>query len=108
MPFQTDTTKWRSNKDEPLAVSTTKVYKDCLNRLAKDGYDDAAAPLANQSAIIKHIDAICKSDHQKRVYLSAIFKELAPVARELKAEYIAFFDSVKPAEIKANRPAFLD
>jgi hypothetical protein len=103
MPFQTDPTKWRSNKDEPLAASTTKAYKSALDQLAKLGWDDDAALLANQGSIIKHIDAVCRSDHQKRVYLSAIFKELAPVARELKEEYIAFFDKCKPDEIRGSQ-----
>ena len=108
MPFNCDPTAWRSNKGEPLAASTTKEYKKCLDRLAKAGYDDDAALLANQRDIIKMIGEICRSDHKQRVYYSAIFKVLAPVATELKEEYRAAFHKVKPDEIKGDQPAFLD
>ena len=84
-----------SGKGEPLSEGTKKIYRACLNKIARAGYDDKAALLANQGAVLKVIDGHAKDAAKKRVYLSAVFKVLNDVDLSLKREYYEAFGKVR-------------
>ena len=95
MPFNTDYKTMVSGKGEPLSEGTKKIYRAALNKIARAGYDDKAALLANQSAVLKVIDELAKDATKKRLFLSAVFKVLNDVDLPLKMEYYEAFQKVR-------------
>ena len=96
MPFNTDYKTMVSGQGEPLSDGTKKIYRAALNKIARAGYDDKAALLANQRDVLKVIDGIVGNDNaKKRLFLSAVFKVLNDVDLPLKMEYYEAFGKAR-------------
>ena len=85
---------------EALSVSTVKIYKGKLNKLAKQGYADVEAVLANQEAIVaamnKEIPGDTSTDrYKKRVVLSAIFFAIGSKTVDEIPHFYAAFQKAK-------------
>jgi len=108
MPFDVDySTFVKRESREPLTDGTKKVYRACLNKVARYGFTDKAALLANPDDVLNAIHLLTNDDGKKRVYLSAIFKVLDDVDLTLKQKYYDAFQKLK-ALPTINGPAFLD
>ena len=96
MRFDTDYAAMVSGKGEPLTEGTKKIYRAALNKIARAGYSDKAALLANQGAVLKVIDGLVGNDNtKKRLFLSAVFKILNDVDLPLKMEYYEAFGKAR-------------
>ena len=95
MRFDTDYAAMVSGKGEPLTEGTKKIYRAALNKIARAGYSDKAALLANQGAVLKVIDSHTSDAGKKRVFLSAVFKVLNDTDLSLKQEYYEAYQKVK-------------
>jgi len=78
-----------------LTDGTKKIYRACLNKIARAGFTDKAALLANQKDVLAVVDTIAKDATKKRVFLSAVFKVLNDVDLSLKKEYYDAFQKVR-------------
>ena len=95
--FNVDYSQMTKRDGEPLAEGSKKIYRACLNKLAKAGFDDKDALLANQKAVLVEVYAHSKTDQQIRIFLSAIFKVLNDVPLEAKQDYYEAFQKVRTA-----------
>ena len=68
-----------SEFQKEIALSTQKVYKGKLNRLAKEGFETVDSLKTNPKAVIQAIKTITgdemtdKAQHLRRYYISSIF-----------------------------------
>lgn len=108
MPDTYNTTK---DNGDPKSAATIAIYRTHLNKLAKMGFPDVEALLADPSSVIQALKAIPKGDDESeimyksrmRVYFSAIFMVLpAEVRAKKNAYYLANkkFQDGKPADFK--------
>lgn len=108
MPFDADySTFVKRESREPLTEGTKKIYRAALNKIARAGFSDKAALLANQDAVLAVINALSKDDGKKRVFLSAIFKVLDDADIATKQKYYDAFQKLKTYQ-PINEPAFVD
>lgn len=102
MPFHIPESAKRVNSrtGEPLSKNTINQYKACLNKLAKEGWDDIDKLLQFQSSVVKFLTEMSSTDSdatrfQRRKYLSAIFFVLDATPLEAKREYYEAFQKAK-------------
>ena len=92
---------------EPLTEGTKKIYRAALNKIARYGFTDKAALLANPDDVLDAIHSLTNDDGKKRLYLSAIFKVLSDVDIPTKQKYYDAFQKLKTYQ-PLNGPAFID
>ena len=95
MPFECDPKSWTQASGEPLSTWTQKFYRSALNKLSKEGWTTKEDLLEKQKEVVAHIKGMEASNHNKRLLISAIFKVLADVPYEERAEYYQFFQTIK-------------
>lgn len=108
MPFDVDySTFVKRESREPLTEGTKKIYRAALNKIARAGFADKAALLANPDAVLAVINALAKDDAKKRLFLSAVFKVLDDADIATKQKYYDAFQKLKTYQ-PLNSPAFID
>jgi hypothetical protein len=96
MPFEDLThTKISKYSGQPLSENTVKIYKQHLNRLAKEGYDTKESLLKNHKKVIKHISTIESNNIKRRLYFSSIFYALDEYPQEKQKPYYNAFLKAK-------------
>lgn len=71
--FDADWTTAKGNKGQPLAASTTAMYRAAMNAVAKhDGYTTTAQILADQKGFVKAIEARITDLDKRRFLYSAL------------------------------------
>ena len=86
-------------------MNTQKIYKSKLNALAKQGYDTAAALLANKKEVIDVIKGLAPGDdaaarQKKRTFLSAVFWVLPDMPA--KNAYYTYYQKVLPTAVAGS------
>jgi hypothetical protein len=81
------------NKVEHLSLSTKKLYKTYLNKLAKLGYDTPASLLDNQEDILEYIKTTPAPYYKS--FMKAIFFGVSEYPNEEKKEFYDFFQELK-------------
>lgn len=81
-----------SKAGQQCTASTAKLYKQRLNRLAKEGYDCKAKLIENPQETISKIEELePKNDDIRRSYLSAIFHVIRDIPLEDQEPFIKAF-----------------